>query len=75
MHLPLNAASDHMSFEKDSCHFILHKSDHKFAESFILKVNVDNVKEFWKMVNEEIQKFGICATARADALWKRDQIY
>jgi hypothetical protein len=67
-----------MSFEKDSCHFILHKSGYKeFAENFMLTVNVDNVEKIWKMVNEEcrIQKFGIHVTPpRGRCLMEKNRI-
>jgi hypothetical protein len=55
-------AGDYVSFEKNECRFILQKFDNKeFAENFMITVNVSNVEEFWKMLNEKnlVQKFGI----------------
>jgi hypothetical protein len=58
-------AGDYVSFEKNECRFILQKFDNKeFAENFMITVNVSNVEEFWKMLNEKnlVQKFGIRIT-------------
>jgi len=58
-------AGDYISFEKNGCRFILQKFDNReFAENFMITVNVSNVDEFWKMVNEKglSQKFGIRTT-------------
>lgn len=55
-------AGDYVSFEKDSCRFILQNfSNKEFAENFMITVNVSDVNSFWEMVNEKglTEKFGI----------------
>jgi hypothetical protein len=55
-------AGDYAGFEKDGCRFILQKFDSKeFAENLMISVQLTDVTEFWKQVNEKQlpQRFGI----------------
>lgn len=55
-------AGNYAGFEKDGCRFILQKFDNKeFAENLMISVQLTNVNEFWKQVNEKQlpQRFGI----------------
>ncbi|HET9745644.1 MAG TPA: hypothetical protein VFP97_08025 [Chitinophagaceae bacterium] len=55
-------AGDYVSFEKDSCRFILQKFDNReFAENFMITVGVDDADEFRKdMIDKDLPgRFGI----------------
>jgi len=59
---------DYVSFEKDSCRFILQKFDNKeFAENFMITVRVSDVTEFYNMVKDKrlTEELGIRVSAPA----------
>ena len=55
-------AGDYVGFQRDGCKFILQRfNDKAFAENFMVRVEVDNLDEFWKELSEKKlpQKFGV----------------
>ena len=55
-------SGDYVCFQRDVCKFILQRfNDKAFAENFMVRVEVDNLDEFWKELSEKKlpQKFGV----------------
>ena len=66
---------DYVGFQREACRFILQKfNNREFAENFMLSVQVDNVDDFYKEINEKQlpQKFGIHIGAPADQPYGRE---
>ncbi len=61
-------AGDYVGFQKDECRFILQRfNNRKFAENLMISVQVSDIQEFWKLVNENdiANKYGVRFSAPA----------
>src|SRR3954464_1128317 len=68
-------AGDYISFEKDTCRFILQKYDNdEFAQNFMISVAVDDVEVFYKdlMERQLAQKYPIRIAPPADQPYGRE---